>query len=440
MGCFTAVSDIRALPSGGLFIMRTVASGLAAAFLFLPFTQALADVPAIKTSARNQVDACVTPGRLTAFLRSRNERLDPRFNHIAIEYMRHGEQLGLRWDYTFYQMLLETGNLSFRGRNGRPGDVSPRQNNFAGLGATGKGAPGESFPDVATGVLAHLQHVLVYAGETVENPVADRTRKVQEWGVLKSMQRSAKGHVTFRHLAAKWAPGSVYVSNLESIAASFHRSFCRTPDPHPEWVAEARGEAATKAARRTEPAPPTAGDTRISGVELARRAIAESQASDGVLHRSGLGVPPTRYGAAPPGPAYSILNAPAATADPEPATASGDMPSAGATTTIASAAGSIAATPPSGSSATKGKTGSPAATGPGQCRVWTASYGGQRAMIIRVKSDSGTDFTVLDVNEGAEKREAAAYIAAYAKGGVIEAEFPTSSQALEKAFELCPEG
>jgi hypothetical protein len=61
-------------------------------------------------------------------------------------------------------------------------------------------------------------------------------------------------------------------------------------------------------------------------------------------------------------------------------------------------------------------------------------------MIIRVKSDSGTDFTVLDVNEGAEKREAAAYIAAYAKGGVIEAEFPTSSQALEKAFELCPEG
>jgi hypothetical protein len=50
------------------------------------------------------------------------------------------------------------------------------------------------------------------------------------------------------------------------------------------------------------------------------------------------------------------------------------------------------------------------------------------------------NYTVLDVNDGAEKREADAYISAYAKGGQSIGEFSTQSQALEKAFELCPEG
>ena len=76
---------------------------------------------------------------------------------------------------------------------------------------------------------------------------------------------------------------------------------------------------------------------------------------------------------------------------------------------------------------------------PATCRVWTASYGGLKALIIRVKTDKGVDYTVLDVNEGTEKREAEAYIAAYAKGGEIAGEFQTQTQALDKAFELCPE-
>jgi hypothetical protein len=47
---------------------------------------------------------------------------------------------------------------------------------------------------------------------------------------------------------------------------------------------------------------------------------------------------------------------------------------------------------------------------------------------------------VLDVNEGAEKREIEAYIAAYARGGQSIGEFGNQSLALDKAFELCPEG
>jgi len=453
-----------AKPVGGSFMSRTGmriwASSLAAAVL-LPVSGALADVPAIKVSASNKVAACATPGRLMAFVKSRNPQLDPRFDKIAVEYMRHGESLGLRWDYTFYQMLLETGHLSFRGARGRRGDVSPRQNNFAGLGATGNGAPGESFPDVSTGVLAHLQHVLVYAGETVDDPVADRTRKVQEWGILKSMQKRAGGVVTFRHLATKWAPGADYVSNISSLASRFHESFCNSPDPNPEWVAEARGETLTSKIAEVSPA-----KERISGAELAKRAIAEAKAS-GDDRRAGLGATGLTSGvaamtgagkgggAAGTSPSYSILNAPPV--DPPAATApsasvdsgqarSNIVPRGEKSGSLASAAGVLGTFAPRSPGA-KSEPGPSDAAGPsgsrksgGKCRVWTASYGGNKALIIRVNTDKGSDLTVLDVNDGAERREAEAYIAAYAKGGQIEAEFASHAQALDKAFELCPEG
>lgn len=419
-----------------------LATGLAVAVAMLPAASGwAADMPAIKTSDANKVPDCVTPGRLTAFLRARNEKLDPRFEKIAVEYMRRGEELGLRWDYTFYQMVLETGHLSYRGDRGRRGDVSPAQNNFAGIGATGSGASGESFPDVATGVLAHMQHVLLYAGETVDSPVAERTRKVQEWGILKGMQKKAKGPVTFQHLATKWAPGADYVAGLEAIAGKFAGEFCSKADPHPEWVAEARGvkKAIAAAPQAAEPAA-----ERISGAELARRAIADGKAEENnrreALGTAGLVKPAT--------PSYSLLNAapqaePAREPEVPAAAASAVMPPKAKAQKIvpkaereppafvtASAASAMAKTAPLGKTA----------AAPSKCRVWTASYGGQKALIIRVKSDKSTDYTVLDVNEGAEKREAEAYIAAYAKGGEIEAEFQSQTQALDKAFELCPEG
>ena len=75
-----------------------------------------------------------------------------------------------------------------------------------------------------------------------------------------------------------------------------------------------------------------------------------------------------------------------------------------------------------------------------KCRVWTASYGGQKALIIKSVVDKVVNYTVLDVNEGAEKREADAFISAYAKDGAVTGEYGNQSQALDKAFELCPEG
>jgi hypothetical protein len=100
------------------------------------------DLPDIMAGPGNAVPQCVTPGRLMQFLKQRNPQLDPRYDAIATQYMRFGEQLGVRWDYAFYQMVVETGALSYW-RGNRHGDVKPEQNNFAGLGATGGGERGE---------------------------------------------------------------------------------------------------------------------------------------------------------------------------------------------------------------------------------------------------------------------------------------------------------
>ena len=196
----------------------------------------LPHLPAIKAAAANPVPECATPGRLMAFLAQRNPSLDDRFAGVATAYMRHGEELGVRWDYAFFQMILETGNLSFK-RGNKPGAVKPSQNNFAGLGATGGGEQGESFKDVDSGVKAHLQHLLMYAGDRVPDPVAERTRKVQEWGVLTAWQKGLKKPITFEDLARQWAPGSTsYARDVESVASHFTNDVCPKPDPKPQQV------------------------------------------------------------------------------------------------------------------------------------------------------------------------------------------------------------
>jgi hypothetical protein len=381
---------------------------------------AAAELPEIKTSAKNVVPVCATPGRLMTYLKSRNGTLDKRFEKIAIEYMRSGEELGMRWDYAFFQMINETGALSFKNGN-RHGDVNAGQNNFAGLGATGNGERGESFKDVASGVKAHLQHVMLYAGSPVENPVAERTRKVREWGILTSWQKGFKRPITFADLAAKWAPNTrSYGDTLESIADKFYDETCKKPDPHPEMLAEVRGEAAKVAEAPAE---------KISGAALAKKAIADGKVESNET-RSGLGA------AAQAG--MRIINA-------EPTAAQSDKQVQPAVAGIVAPNGQTPSEKPAAqrTAAAAGPAAKPLAppsAGVQKCRVWTASYGGQKAMVIKAVIDGVLNFTVLDVNEGQETREAEAFIAAYAKGGSVAGEFNNQTQALDKAFEFCPEG
>lgn len=447
-----------------------------ASLVSIPAMASAADLPPIRASETNQVADCATPGRLTVYLKQRNPNLNPRYDGLAGEYKRFGQELNLRWDYAFFQMLLETGYLTYGG------DVKPEQNNFAGLGATGKGARGESFSDISAGARAHLEHLLMYSGARVENPVAERTRNIQEWGVLTKWQASLSGPITFQQLAGKWAPGSRrYATDIQAIADRFFDGVCHDPDPDAAVVAAAEEDRGpptkvSTAEETTSQLPPA--DQKNS--KPAATATATAIPSGFSKSASNVTLPSKTAAAAsnPPAakssedkpsasPPITLLNPEPSVSDAPAEAVAGSVEEAAETAKTSGKSVEVAALPGAIGGAGAGaaekksdpapqKQGSEkkpdkkatekksdkkdAGAANGKCRVWTASYGGSKAIIIRASSDKTTNYTVLDVNEGAEKREADAYINAYAKGGQSVGEFSSQAQALEKAFELCPEG
>ena len=281
---------------------------LAFAASMLTAGSAAAELPDILAGPRNLVPECVTPGRLTAYLRLRNPQLDSRYDDIATEYMRHGEALGVRWDFAFYQMIVETGALSYW-RGNRHGDVKPSQNNFAGLGATGKGERGESFPDIGSGVRAHLEHLLLYAGRPVDNPIAQRTRNVRDWGVLTPWQQTFTRPINFADMSAKWAPGTKgYPGMLQTVADRFNAEVCNRPDPQPGLMQEARASSIKNPTPPVETKVAAAEQPRPSGADLAQRAIDQAKV-EGNDRRSALGVQASVAPALPPAP-FKVLNSP----------------------------------------------------------------------------------------------------------------------------------
>jgi hypothetical protein len=223
-------------------------------------------LPPIIASAQNPVPKCVTPAALMQFVDQRNARhspprkIEPRFDNVAALYQGIGRCVsrepdhcvGVRWDYAFFQMLIETGYLTFGGPDAT-GGVPARDNNFAGLGATEPGKPGERFKDVKTGVLAHLQHVLMYSRTLIPHPVAKRTRLVQN--DVREIMSKLHRPVTFADLAQVWTgvDKSGYARDMQAIAERFHREFCGE---------QQFAEGAVKNANTRSATPPSSGNDR----------------------------------------------------------------------------------------------------------------------------------------------------------------------------------
>lgn len=74
-------------------------------------------------------------------------------------YCEEAEKEGVRTEVAFAQTMKETGWLQYGG------DARITQYNFAGLGTTGNGVPGNSYSDVREGVRAQIQHLKAYATE-----------------------------------------------------------------------------------------------------------------------------------------------------------------------------------------------------------------------------------------------------------------------------------
>ena len=164
------------------------------AFLLLPGAAQAAALPRIIASADNPVPKCVQPAALMDFVAERNaahqppRTIDPRFANVADALPAHRQLRRARAGKMRRRALglcvlpdADRDQLSDLPPAGRRACRGARasDNNFAGVGATVSGRPGEHFKDVATGVLAHLQHVLMYSTTRIPDPVAKRTRLVQ---------------------------------------------------------------------------------------------------------------------------------------------------------------------------------------------------------------------------------------------------------------------
>lgn len=175
-------------------------------------------------------NAVLGADQLAAFLLAKNSA--PKLNGVdaaklAQLYIAEGKTEGVRGDLAFCQSCLETGYWKFNG------DVKPEQNNFSGIGATGGGASGASFPDAQTGVRAQIQHLKAYASkDALKNPCVDPRYNLVTKGIAP----------TIEGLSGRWATDSGYGAKILSIykeAAAFKApSAPATPEtPKPKYPA-----------------------------------------------------------------------------------------------------------------------------------------------------------------------------------------------------------
>lgn len=374
----------------GLVPLETCAAALAAFGLLAAEPAVAGSSPLIRTSPDNPVPACVTPDRLMAFLKMRNARLEPRYRDIAKHYKIFGDAWRVRWDYAFFQMAVETNFLTYRTGTGRMGDVDPLQNNFAGIGTTGGGVPGDRFPDVKTGVHAQIQHLVVYSGERLALPIAPRTKLKQDEILLAT--QGVNHPMRFADLARRWAVDKNYGSSIEWVADSYRSKFCTGKEkPLPAASVEA---------------PPRPAPAKRTAAQSANAAVRTIWERDKASAAPSAGVPRNEATA-------RLETSAAAPTDPaKPAPAEHPAPAFSA---------------PAG-------LGAPVRS----CSVASASYGGTKAVLIRAEDQAGVRLTTLRVLDGFEKTLTESYIKARAPGGVFIGEFASEAEAQAKAREHCP--
>jgi len=467
-------------------LLITVAAALA---LLAPSADA---APPIRSSDANPVPGCVTPERLMAFVAERNPHLDSRFRGIAGWYRYYGKGWRVRWDYAFFQMAIETNFLTFRRGDGRRGDVSETQNNFAGIGATGNGAPGEHFPDVRTGVHAQIQHLVAYSGERLAYPIAARTRERQD-DIVEESQRLGRP-VTFGDLARRWAVDRAYGKSIDFIADLYRSRYCAD---HAARSAEDLEPPQPQPARRDRkfPFPPPSGlggpkpdklagpEAEADGAEVlpwlvkpanlpatvtpalpwAKQKPPGKQASK---HRSQIktiwsrGDSDKKFDPGPLPPPISnsewadvtAVRRQSATGPRVDAMLVGPHPQTPAnsnedqTTTLPTFRIAPVGTEPSRlggplpvvPAASAAKPPSPLADQP--CRVLSASYGGTKTLLVRSNAQGETRYTALTVLDGFEKSMFDTYVKGQTTSAQIIGEYPSRETALADARVNCPAG
>lgn len=117
-------------------------------------------------------------------------------------------------------MILETNYLIYKTGSGSWGDVNPRAEQLRRHRHHGRRRTRGCLPDVSTGVLAHMQHLIAYSGERVD-PVGRRTREKQAEIIQRSKMLGRP--VTFRDLTRRWAVDPRSARRSSSSRAAFGR-------------------------------------------------------------------------------------------------------------------------------------------------------------------------------------------------------------------------
>lgn len=157
---------------------------------------------------------------------------DATLAHVVSAYFSVGREEGVRADVALAQAVKETAAFNFGG------SVQHHQFNFAGIGATGPGVPGVSWPTIPDGARGHLRRLRMYAEGSdaiYDLEILQRPLPRQYWG--------AAPHV--EDLGGRWAPSPGYGW---SIVEEYLRPLLDTPEPTDwadHWAAESIGKAIT---------------------------------------------------------------------------------------------------------------------------------------------------------------------------------------------------
>lgn len=183
-----------------------------------------------------------TSADLVKYFRTRvksGEKFTVPVEELAQLYDKYCRRFGIRADLAWVQMCHETGFGLYgywSGGTWISGDVKPEQNNFAGIGATGNGAPGNVFATAELGVIAHIVHLAWYVYPDhfadAEDPKDSYCRKVDvpepdvtitTPGDPRHFPQNGRPHRadarTVLDLSGKWAVGQNYGATLKSMMA-----------------------------------------------------------------------------------------------------------------------------------------------------------------------------------------------------------------------------
>ena len=152
-----------------------------------------------------------TTEQLTSFLENYNNKATDDFPNIAQIYIEEAEKEGVNYDVAFSQMCLATNYLRFGGW------IKADQNNFCGLGDAKGSATGAVFPDIRTGVKAHIEHLKAYASTDMikQQPIVDPRFDYVPRGVAPSVH----------DLSRRWSSDPNYGEKIMTILKRIYEVF-----------------------------------------------------------------------------------------------------------------------------------------------------------------------------------------------------------------------